>query len=174
MEKNGGSAARVTRTALVAAAYVTVTVVLTPFLSFNALQLRVSEILVLLCFYNKDYRVALTAGCVLANAFGPFGAIDAVVGGAATGLSVALTARAGNVWLASLPPVVFNSLFVGFELTYLLNGFEGAAPNAPFYVNALFVAAGELIVVTLVGAPLFGFVLSKNRVFMRIIGAKTP
>ena len=46
------------RLALVAALYAALTLAL-PGLSFPAIQFRFSEILVLLCFYRKDYSISL-------------------------------------------------------------------------------------------------------------------
>ena len=42
--------------AIIASLYVVLTVIVTPF-SYMAIQLRISEIMVLLCFYKKDYIV---------------------------------------------------------------------------------------------------------------------
>ena len=58
------------RLALVAALYAALTLAL-PGLSFPAIQFRFSEILVLLCFYRKDYSISLILGCFIANCFSP-------------------------------------------------------------------------------------------------------
>ena len=58
------------RLALVAALYAALTLAL-PGLSFGAIQFRFSEILVLLCFYRKDYSISLILGCFIANCFSP-------------------------------------------------------------------------------------------------------
>ena len=78
------------RLALVAALYAALTLAL-PGLSFGAIQFRFSEILVLLCFYRKDYSISLILGCFIANCF-------------------------KNIWLASLLPVVSNGIIIAIEL----------------------------------------------------------
>ena len=57
----------IVRLAIVAAMYVLFTVV-NPF-SYNAIQFRISEILMLLCFFRKDYTIALIIGCFISNFF---------------------------------------------------------------------------------------------------------
>ena len=47
--------------AIIASLYVVLTVIVGP-LSYMAIQLRFSEILILLCFYKKDYIAGLSIG----------------------------------------------------------------------------------------------------------------
>ncbi|HPN60864.1 MAG TPA: QueT transporter family protein, partial [Bacilli bacterium] len=68
--------------ALVASIYVVLTI-WNPF-SYTEIQFRISEVLVLLCFYRKDYIYALTIACIIANFFSPLGIIDVVLGSLAT------------------------------------------------------------------------------------------
>lgn len=149
------------RLALVAAIYVVITLLILPF-GYGPIQLRVSEILVLLCFYKKDYRVALILGCFIANLFSPFGLYDIIFGTLATAVAVIPMFYMPNIWLASLLPVVANGLIVGFEL-YLC--------GEPFWFSAATVALGELVVITIVGCPLFRFVLQRSKGLMNVIGA---
>jgi uncharacterized membrane protein len=46
-------------------------------------------------------------------------------------------------------PVVFNAVLVGWELTLFLG--EGSFTMAAFWINAAYVAAGELIVLYTLG-----------------------
>ncbi|MEG0615185.1 MAG: QueT transporter family protein, partial [Oscillospiraceae bacterium] len=64
------TAKRLAIIAMVAAAYFALTVLITP-LSYGMVQFRFSEILVLLCFYKKDYCYSMAVGCLLANLFSP-------------------------------------------------------------------------------------------------------
>lgn len=66
---------RITKLAAVAALYVVFTII-NPF-SYDMVQFRVSEVLVLLCFYRRDYGYALIIGCFIANLFGPMVLVDA-------------------------------------------------------------------------------------------------
>ena len=75
------------RLALVAALYAALTLAL-PGLSFGAVQFRFSEILVLLCFYRKDYSISLILGCFIANCFSPMALMDMIFGTLATAIAV--------------------------------------------------------------------------------------
>lgn len=75
-----------TRLALVAAMYAVLTIVIQP-IGYGDLQCRVSEVLVLLCFYRRDYTLSLMVGCFIANLFSPLGVIDWILGPVATGIA---------------------------------------------------------------------------------------
>ena len=149
------------RLALVAALYVAMTLAI-PGLSYGPIQFRFSEILVLLCFYRKDYCVALTLGCLIANLFSPFGLYDIIFGTLATAVAVFPMFRVKNIWLASALPVVANGLIVGLELFLC---------GEPFWFSAATVALGELVVITVVGCALFKFVFERSGSLMSVIGA---
>ena len=149
-----------TRLALVAAMYVALTLAL-PALSYDAIQFRFSEILVLMCFYRKDYSVALILGCFIANLFSPFGWYDLVFGVAATAIAVVPMYYFKNVFLAALLPVVTNGILVGIELSLV---------GEPLWFSMGTVALGELAVM-MVGAAIFKFVFEKNAPLMRLIGS---
>lgn len=163
MQKNNTNLQRLVRLALVTALYAALTLAL-PGLSFGLIQLRFSEILVLLCFYRRDYSIALILGCFIANCFSPMALMDMVFGTLATALAVIPMFSLKNIWLASLLPVFSNAVIIGTEL-YIAFG-------QPLWLGMLTVGAGELIVITLIGCPLFRFVLQKNTRFMQVIGAK--
>ena len=150
-----------TRLALVAAMYVALTLAL-PALSYDAIQFRFSEILVLLCFYRRDYSVALILGCFIANLFSPLGWYDLVFGVAATAIAVLPMYYFKNVFLAALLPVVTNGVLVGIELRLAL--------GEPLWFSMGTVALGELVVM-IAGAVIFKFVFEKNAPLMRLIGS---
>lgn len=83
------SVSELTKTALVAALYVAVTVVLSV-ISFGAVQLRLSEMFNYLALYNKRYVVAVTIGVILANFMSPTWILDVPIGGIATFLVLML------------------------------------------------------------------------------------
>ena len=68
---------RITNIGVVAAIYVVVTL-LGSGLAYGQVQFRVSEALVLLCFFNKDYILSMSIGCFIANLFSTVGLIDTV------------------------------------------------------------------------------------------------
>lgn len=147
------------RLSIVAALYVLLTII-NPF-SYNAIQFRISEILVLLCFFRKDYSIALILGCFIANLFSSMMLYDIIFGTLATVLTCICIMFSKNIYLTIIYPVLFNSVIVGFEL-YL-------AFNTPFYLNALYVAIGETVVI-IVGIIIFSR-LRKNNNFLELIKA---
>lgn len=152
------------RLALVAGLYAAMTLAI-PGLSFGPIQFRFSEILVLLCFYRKDYCVSLTLGCLIANLFSPFGLYDIIFGTLATAVAVIPMYFMPNIWLAAALPVLSNGLIVGFEL-YLC--------GEQLWFSMGSVAVGELVVIGIIGAPLFRFALERSKPFMKAIGANRP
>lgn len=151
----------ITRTALIAAAYAALTYIFA-WMSYDQVQFRVAEILVLFAFIEPKYGLGLILGCVLANMASPLGVIDIVVGSFATFVAIMfITVIRKNLgynkkalMIASLGPVISNGLFVGLELTYLF--------NTPFLLNAFYVAIGELAVVTLVGTSVVNSIMKNN------------
>ena len=92
------------RNALLAAVYAALTLGLAP-LSYGPIQIRFSECLTLLAFYNPKWIPGLTAGCFLANLGSPFGLPDMLLGTLATFLGIWPMHRMKNPLLASLCPV---------------------------------------------------------------------
>ena len=151
-----------TRLALVAAMYAVLTVVIAP-LAFGEIQFRFSEVLVLLCFYRKDYAPALIVGCFIANLFSPMGLMDIIFGTLATAAAVIPMYCMKNIYLAALLPIVSNGIIVGTELTI--------AFGTPIWLNMLSVAFGELVVVGIIGIIVFKLLFETNSALPRIIGS---
>lgn len=155
---------RITNIGVVAAIYVVLTL-LGSGLAYGQIQFRVSEALVLLCFFNKDYIISMTIGCFIANLFSTVGLIDTVVGTSATLISVLLIyacRKKLNLFLVSLFPVVLNGIFVGAELKLVA--------KLPFFFSMGTVALGEFVCVSILGVVLFK-ALSQNKRFMKLIMA---
>ncbi len=150
-----------TRLALVAAMYVAVTLAI-PGLSYGEVQFRFAEILVLLCFYRKDYVPAMILACLIANLPSTLGWFDWVFGPLATAVAVIPMYRFKNIWAAMLLPVISNGVIVGIELTL--------AFGSPVLINMASVAVGELAVM-ITGAVIFKFVFENNHALMRLIGS---
>lgn len=109
-----------TKQAAIAALYVVLTLVFSP-LSFEVIQFRVSELLMLFILVDRRYITGLTLGVFVANIFSPFAAVDVIFGTAATfiGLLVYILIASKSwerfvIFIASLS--IFNALIVGFEL----------------------------------------------------------
>ena len=137
-------------------------------ISFGPFQFRVAEALTILPALTLAAVPGLTIGCVLANGFGLLvgvniaGAWDVLIGSLAT-LLAALCSYAlrkycvkGIPVLSAIPPVIFNALIIGAELSLVL--------HIPFWAAAGEVALGELAVVFLLGLPLAGL-LKRTKIF---------
>ncbi len=129
----------IVRQALIAGLYVCFTLI-NP-LSFSNIQIRISEIFVLLCFYKKEYIIGLTLGCFIANLFSPMLIYDITIGVTATVLSCIIVYLSKNIYVASIFPVLINGFLIGLEL-YL-------ALELPYIISVLEVMAGEIIVMVI-------------------------
>ncbi len=150
-----------TRLALVAAMYVALSLAVYP-VTFGIVNFRVSEVLVLLCFYRKDYAPAMILACLIVNLFSPFGLYDIIFGTIATAIAVIPMYYMKNVFIAAILPIVSNGIIVGTELHLF---------GEPLWFSMASVALGELIIVGIVGTLIFKFVFEKNAFLMKLIGS---
>jgi uncharacterized membrane protein len=141
---------------MIAAVYTTLCLVLAPF-SYGAVQVRVAEMLTLLPIFGPEYIVGVTLGCLLANLFGST-MVDVIFGTTAT-LLACLCSYAlrrvrfhGLAILSSLPPVIFNAVIVGFEITVFFSDSPATLPLMLW--NGFTVGIGELISCTILGVAL--------------------
>ena len=154
------------RYAMIASIYVVLTFVSYP-LSYGAVQFRIAEALVLICFYRKDYAIPLIIGCLLANIPSPMGIVDVFFGTIATALSVLCIAKSKNLLVASIFPAIFNGILVGLEIALLETG---SSFPMTWFISASWVFLGEFVVVTIFGVVLWKL-LSKKQSFMELIAA---
>ena len=123
-------------------------------LTFGPVQFRFAEALTVLPFLFPVTVPGLFVGCLIVNLLSPYGPLDIVVGSAATLIAGIWTSRLKNKWLAPLPPVVCNTVLVGFTIGWAeANGFTAALPMA-WLVNGVSVGVGELGVCCILGALL--------------------
>lgn len=132
-------------------------------LSYGPIQFRISEVLVLLCFFDKKYFLPLTIGCFISNLMSP-NALDIIFGTLATMISLFFVCKSKNLFVASLFPVVFNGLIVALELTVFSSIYD---INLYLFYTAT-VAFGEFVCVSIFGVILFT-ILKKNKDFMNFI-----
>lgn len=154
--------------ALIAAVYAALTYALAP-ISYGLIQFRVSEVMVLLAFFNPMYIGGLTLGCLLSNILGGLGILDIVFGTLATFLSVsAISITASKIKdtkkgliISSIWPVLFNGLIIGGMLSILL--------EVPMVIAMLQVGIGEFLAVSVVGVPLVLYAQKKysNKLALR-------
>ena len=144
--------------AVIAALYVAFTLASYP-LSFDQIQFRISEILVLLCFFRKDFIFGLTAGCAIANCFSTLGPIDIAFGTAATFIACLGITFSRHLIVAIWFPVISNAFLVAWELNIVF--------DTPYWASVAWVALGEFTVMV-VGYIIF-MIFRKNTKFHSII-----
>ena len=126
-----------------------------------AIQVRISEAMLVLAFFTPAAVPGMTIGCLLFNlTYAGTLPLDWLVGTLATLLAVWGMRMTRNITVKGYPilgmllPALTNGLLVGWELTYYIG-------EASFWYNALFVALGEVIALLVVGTVLFYAI--KNR-----------
>ena len=162
----------ITHAAIIAAMYFALTHLqnlLIPNSATWAIQFRASEALCVLSFFTPAAVPGLTIGCLLFNiSFAGALPLDFAVGAFATFLACgSMRLLRGMPWLGLAMPALFNAILVGWELTLYLGdtGFTMAA----FWLNALYVAIGELAVLYTLGA-LLQSAMTKGGLARRIFG----
>ena len=148
---------RLAHAAIIAALYAVLTHlqnIIFPGSATMAVQMRISEALCVLSFFTPAAPMGLAVGCLLFNlTFAAALPLDFIVGTLATYLACKLMWATRNVRTFGIPlvgllmPAATNSILVGWELTVYIGG--------GFWLNALYVALGELIVLLTLGTGLY-------------------
>lgn len=165
-----------TQTAIIAAIYACLSFAMF-FISFGAVQYRVSEALTVLPMFTSTAIPGLTLGCALSNLIAyflgvnPAGLIDAVVGSGATLIAAIISFYLGKVakkgmryFLVPLPPVIINAVVIGLEISIV---FMGTTDIKIVLLNCVSVFVGQLVVCYGLGIPLIK-ILEKNDVYKKI------
>jgi uncharacterized membrane protein len=145
-----------TRAAMIGAIYAILTILFAP-ISYGMVQVRVSEMLMILPFFTPAAIPGLFVGCIIANIFGGFGLLDVIFGSLATLLSAFLVSKIGNKYIAPLPPVIFNAIIIGLVLHVVL--------DLPLYLTILWVGFGQFIACYGLGLPLLLLLEKKKYIF---------
>lgn len=148
------------KSAIIAALYAVITLMF-PMLAYGPIQLRFSEILVLLVFYNKRFIPGLLVGCAIANLASELMVFDVIFGTFASFLAFSCMIRQKNLFVASLFPVLF--MFIPAMETYFL-----LDSSVAFIIMLGQFMASEFVVVSIIGVILFK-ILEKNTGFMTYI-----
>ena len=153
----------VTQAALIAAIYVVMTYLFSP-LSFSAVQVRLSEALMIMPLFTASAVPGLFIGCLIGNILGGALLPDIVFGSIATLIGAVLTYRLrekGPV-ISMIPPIVSNSIIIPFVLKYAYG------INMPVLLMVITVGIGEIISCGLLGNLLYRaltrcrFIFSQN------------
>lgn len=147
------SVTELTKTALVAALYVAVTVLLSVF-SFGAVQLRLSEMFNYLALYNKRYVLAVTLGVVLANFMSPTWVLDVPIGGIATFLVLILCRKVTKNITNDLVKMVVTALIFALSM-FTVAGQLTILYDLPFWATWFTVGVGELLSMTVGGVTIY-------------------
>ena len=148
---------RMVQAAVIAALYAALTHaqnMLLPGSASMAIQFRASEALCILAFFTPAAIPGLTVGCLVFNlTSGMALPLDFLVGSLATALAAWAMWLTRKVQLRGLPvlglvmPAMTNAILVGWELTVYIGG--------GFWLNALYVAIGEAVVLLTLGTALY-------------------
>lgn len=156
---------RIVRNAIVLSLYVVLTLIAYP-ISYGILQFRISEILILLCFFNRDYIIPLTLGCFLANLASPSVLLpwDLLIGTLATLLSCLIVSFCHHLLLAILFPILINSFMVASEFIIVGEDF-----NSFFWIVGM-IMLGEAVV--FVVSYIMYLLMLKSKRFVDLIDVK--
>lgn len=146
-----------TQAAIIAALYAVLTHMqnlLLPGSASMTIQMRISEAMCILAFFTPAAVPGLTLGCLLFNlTFAETLPLDWVVGTLASFIAVQVMWSTRKITIKGYPllgmlmPALSNAVLVGWELTYYFGG--------GFFINALYVAIGEAVVLLVLGTILF-------------------
>lgn len=137
-------------------------------IAYGQIQFRFSEALTVLSVFTPAAIPGLTIGCILGNLSSPYGIWDIAFGSLATLLAAVSARKLRKVTVKGLPlfsiimPVIFNALIVGTEITLLMPA--GEASLSAFFIAAVEVGVGELVICLLGGIPLF-YALKRSKPF---------
>ena len=162
-----------TQGAMIAALYVALTYLqnfLIPGSASWAIQFRASEALCVLAFFTPAAIPGLSLGCMLFNlSFAGTLPLDFLVGTLATVLATGGMYLSRRIKIKTYPllgltfPAVTNAVLVGWELDFYIGG--------GFWLNALYVAIGEVAVLFTLGTALY-YALTARNLHTRLFGEK--
>lgn len=149
--------------AIIAALYIVLNYtqeLLIPGCTSMAIQVRLAEVLCMLCVFSVSAVWGVTLGCFISNLL-TVGVLplDIILGTTATLLAGIFAYKLKDIRLWSLPllsslmPVLFNAVIIGLELEIFL--IEGPFHFGSFMFNASTVALGEFIACVIIGLPFF-------------------
>lgn len=154
--------------AMIAALYIALTHAqnaLLPHSASWAIQFRASEAMCVLAFFTPAAIPGLTLGCLLFNATsGAALPLDFLVGTLASFLAaVSMHKLRKFPAIGLVMPALFNAFLVGWELDVYLGG--------GFWLNAAYVAIGELAVLYTLGWCLYAG-LKKGNLYQRLFPSR--
>ncbi len=141
-----------TRAAIIAAIYALGTYFLGSF-GTNIIQVRITEVLTVLPYFDPTAILGVTLGCFLANILGGLGPWDVFGGTLITLIAAILTSKTKNKLLALSWPILLNAFGVSAYLSVIF--------GQPYWFTVFSIFAGEFISIGVLGFPVMLY-LEKN------------
>ena len=161
--------------AIIAALYIALTYAFY-FMSYGQFQCRISEFMMLLCFFNPNYAIGLTIGCALSNIYsitaGFLGPWDILFGSLATLIACLLMPMVKSLFVASLLPCLTNGFILAAEFTFLLGPTDGSALVVYYWVQFGWIFLGEFVAISILGYLIFTALTKKVGGFYKVMNAK--
>lgn len=130
--------------AVIAAIYIALTVI-NP-IGTMAIQIRVSEMISVLPFFNRKFIPGVLIGVGIANMFSGLGILDVAVGVGIGAVAYAISYYIKNVWINVVIFSVLCGIFVGLMLLTVV--------GLPFWLSLVSITISTLIT-TSIGALIF-------------------
>ena len=157
--------------AIIAALYAVLTHfqnILLPGSATWAIQMRMSEALCILAFFTPAAPIGLSIGCLVFNlTFAAALPLDFLMGTLATYFAAKTMWLSRNTTIKGYPlfgmlmPALFNAILVGWELSIYIGG--------GFWLNAVYVAIGEIVVLLTLGSALY-YAMKKRKLDTLLFG----
>ncbi|MDA0871579.1 MAG: QueT transporter family protein [Firmicutes bacterium] len=146
------------KNAMIASIYVVLLYVF-QFLSFELVQFRIAELLLVLVLFNAKSFYGITIGTFVGNMlFSPYGFVDAVVGTIATIITLVLMIiLKRQLLLAFLMPGIVNGIIIGLMLVY----FSDITTLAAFIITFSWIFLGQTVVLFVFGYPFYKLLKEK-------------
>ena len=159
-------ARRLAHAAIIAALYAVLTHmqnILVPNSASFAIQFRISEALCILAFFTPAAIYGLGVGCLVFNlTYAGALPLDFLVGSAASvSAAWAMWKLRNRPFLGLWMPALTNAILVGWELSVYIGG--------GFWMNAIYVAIGEAVVLLTLGGALYA-AMKKRKLDKRLFG----
>jgi len=146
------------KNAMIASIYVVLLYVF-QFLSFELVQFRIAELLLVLVLFNSKSFYGITIGTFVGNMlFSPYGFVDAVVGTIATIITLVLMIiLKRQLLLAFLMPGIVNGIIIGLMLVY----FSDITTLTAFIITFSWIFLGQTVVLFVFGYPFYKLLKEK-------------
>lgn len=146
------------KNAMIASIYVVLLYVF-QFLSFELVQFRIAELLLVLVLFNSKSFYGITIGTFVGNMlFSPYGFVDAVVGTIATIITLVLMIiLKRQLILAFLMPGIVNGFIIGLMLVY----FSDITTLTAFIITFSWIFLGQTVVLFVCGYPFYKLLKEK-------------